>query len=81
MEQGGFLKCCQKQRPSFKNTARSVTVQKNNKQRIVEVNRDFLNLLINLSAGSGLVAIYKMVTEYSLSPVLLNIPTTDHAQT
>ena len=80
-----FLEALPKQRPSFKNTKvciiRSVTVQKNNKQRIVEVNRDFLNLLINLSAGSGLVAIYKMVTEYSLSPVLLNIPRTDHAQT
>ena len=81
MEQGGFLRRCQKQRPSFKNTARSVNVQKNNKQRIVKVNRDILSLLINLSAGNGLVAIYKMVTEYSLSPVLLNISTTEHAQT
>ena len=36
---------------------------------------------MNLSAGSGIVAIYKMVTEYSFLPVLLNIPTTDHAQT
>lgn len=47
--------------PSFKNTARSVTVQNNNKQRIVEVSRDILSWLINLSAGSRLVAIYEMV--------------------
>ena len=35
--------------PSFKNIAKSATVQKNNKQHIVEVNRDILSWLANLS--------------------------------
>ena len=67
--------------PSFKNTARSVTVQNNNKQRIVEVSRDILSWLINLSAGSRLVAIYEMVRSYLSSPLPLSIATTEHAQT
>ena len=49
--------------PSFKNTARSVTIQKNNKQRIVQVNRDILSWLIHLSAGRRLVANYEMAMD------------------
>ena len=45
----------------------SVTVQKNNKQCIVEVNRDILSHLVNLSATRGLVANCKKTMEYSLS--------------
>ena len=47
--------------------------KKNNKQRIVEVNRDILSWLINLATGSGLVAIYEMTMGYPLSPVPLSI--------
>ena len=63
--------------PSLKNTARSVTVQKNNKQRIVQVNRDILSWLIHLSAGRRLVANYEMAMEYPLSPMPLSIATTE----
>ena len=58
---------------SFKNTAKSVTARKNNKQHIVKVNRDILNWLINLWASSEQAENYEKAMEYSLLAVPLNI--------
>ena len=52
--------------PSFKKTDESVTAQKNNKQRIVEVNIDILRWLVNLSASSGIVVNHEKAMQYSL---------------
>ena len=56
-------------------TAKSTKVEKNNKQRTIEVNRDISSRLVNLSVSSGMVINYKKAMEYSLSPVLLSIAT------
>ena len=64
---------------SFKYTAKSLTVQKNNRQCIMEVNKDILSWLINLSARSGLVVNYKKSMEYLILPVPLSIATTEEA--
>ena len=56
--------------PSFKYTAKSVTVQKNNKQCIVEVNRDILSWLVNLSGSSELAINYEKTME-DLLPIII----------
>ena len=56
-------------------TAKSTKVEKNNKQRTIEVNRDISSRLVNLSVSSAMVINYKKAMEYSLSPVLLSIAT------
>ena len=66
-----------KRLPSFKNIAKSVTVQKNNKQCTVEVKRDILSWLANLSASSGLVLNYKKAIKLFITSVPLSIATTE----
>ena len=56
-------------------TAKSTKVEKNNKQRTIEVNRDISSRLVNLSVTSGMVINYKKAMEYPLSQVPLNIVT------
>ena len=75
-KQRRFMKCCQKKVTFIQKTAKSATVQKNDKQRIVEVKRDILSCLANLSASSALVVNYEKAMEYPLSPVPLTIATT-----
>ena len=62
--------------PLFKNTTKSITVQKNDKPRIAEVNRDILSWLVNLWASSRKVVNCKKAMEYPLSPVPLSTATT-----
>lgn len=63
--------------PSFKNTAKSATIRKNNKVCIVEVDRDILSWLVNFSARSGLVVNYENAMGYPSLPVSLSIATTE----
>ena len=56
---------------------KSTKVEKNNKQRIIEVNRDILSWLVNLSVRSGMVINYEKAMEYPLSPVPLRIATAE----
>ena len=58
-KQRRFMKCCQKKVTFIQKTATSATVQKNNKQRIVEVKRDILSWLVTLLASSALVVNYE----------------------
>ena len=52
-------------------------MEKNNKQRTMEVNRDILSWLVNLSVRSGMVINYEKAMEYPLSPVPLRIATAE----
>ena len=56
---------------------KSTKVEKDNKQRIIEVNRDILSWLVNLSVRSGMVINYEKAMEYPLSPVPLRIATAE----
>ena len=62
---------------AFKMTAKSTKVKKNKKQRTIEVNRDILSWLVNLSVRSGMVINYEKAMEYPLSPVPLSIATAE----
>ena len=62
---------------AFKMTAKSAKVERNNKPRSIEVNRDILSWLVNLSVSSEMVINYEKVMEYPLSPVPLSIATTE----
>ena len=61
----------------LKMTAKSTKVDKNNKQRTIEVNRDMLSWLVNLSVSSGMVINYEKAMEYPLSPFPLSIATVE----
>ena len=62
---------------AFKMTAKSAKVDRNNKLRSIEVNRDILSWFVNLSVSSGMVINYKKAMEYPLSPVPLSIATAE----
>ena len=59
---------------AFKMTAKSTKVEKNNKQFTIEVNKDILSWLVNLSVISGMLINYKKAME---SSVLLSIATAE----
>ena len=61
----------------FKMTAKSTKVEKNNKQRTTEVNRDILSWLVNLSVSIGMMINYKKAMEYPLSTIPLSIATAE----
>ena len=56
---------------AFKMTAKFTKVEKNNKQCTMEINRDMLCWLLNLSVSSGMVINYEKAMEYPLSAVPL----------
>ena len=62
---------------SFKSMSKKILIDKNNRKRTVEVNRNVLGLLVRFSTCSGQPVDFENVLHYPLSPIRLSIATPD----
>ena len=62
---------------SFKSMSKQILIDKNNRKRTVEVNRNVLGLLVRFPTCSGQPVDFENVLHYPLSPIRLSIATPD----
>ena len=58
---------------TFSKALKTVTTKKNNKARVIEVNRNIINSLLSFTNKSGISINFEAALKYPLSPVPLSI--------